>query len=101
MAAVGTVVGLVEAGVHNEGEATEKRADAATYSSTPHIGRVTRFLIDDCCDVHPAAGASHGHGEVVHDGSLLRSRYPSCLGLLMIIGGGGGGMFMKCCGWAG
>jgi hypothetical protein len=48
VSAVGAVVGLVEAGLHEEGEATEEGSDAAADRHAPQVGSVARLQVHHC-----------------------------------------------------
>ena len=56
MSAVGAVVCLVLAGVHDEGDAAEEGTDAASDEGAPHEGGVAVLEVYHCGDVHFAAG---------------------------------------------
>lgn len=57
IAAVRAVMGLVEAGVHQEGNAAQQGRDAASDKCTPHIGSITWLEVHDAHNCLFAAGA--------------------------------------------
>lgn len=58
MSAIGTVMGLIEAGVHEEGDAAAERGHAAADEGAPEEGGISRLLVYHCGDGRFAAGAA-------------------------------------------
>lgn len=59
VATVWTVVGLVQAGLHQERDAAQQRSNAAADRSAPEVGCVAGLLIHYCYHVLFAAWTSH------------------------------------------
>ena len=87
MSAVGAVVTLVHAAVHQEGHWAEREAETE-QSRTPQVRRVARLAVHHRSHRHPAARTGHLRRVVVRLSTHLTQMY---FPIGAIIGGGGGG----------
>jgi hypothetical protein len=63
MAAVGTIVRLIEARIHQKGHTAAQRCHTASDKRTPKVSRIAAFLVHHRRHIRPAAGTVDLHGK--------------------------------------